>query len=208
MTSVPIRTRCACRSRPPRIALAAVGVASILSCPARPDRLQFRAETIQITVHGDRCIVTGDYVFESHGDRLAAGVLSYPFPVAEDLPFPDSIAVVDLATGSPIRHTTTPEGIWFPVEAAFGDSALVRVSYVQHAPANRARYILTTTTRWGAPLRSADFVVRIRQGLELAHMSLVPDSLENAGAWRIYRIHKTHFMPVCDLDLTWKEVER
>jgi len=208
VTSVTIRTQFRCSAPLSQVILLAVsGSVSTVPLPVRSSPLQFCSEVIDITVQEDRCIIAGDYFLGSQEGAPARGILYYPFALAEDLPFPDSVAVIDLATGQPIRYAQTRDGIQFPVQVAPPDSAAVRVTYTQRTPERRVRYILTTTQRWGRPLRSADFLIHIPRSLELTHISIAPDSVEHAGAWQIHWIHRSQFMPVCDLEFTWKEVE-
>ncbi|MBN1425664.1 hypothetical protein JXA88_14000 [Candidatus Fermentibacteria bacterium] len=184
-------------------------VAGLLVCApghAAPGQLEFRSERIDITIHGDRCTIIGDYHLVSDGDS-GGRMLYYPFAIGPGLPYPDSVAVTDLATGLPISYAGNAEGIRFPARIAGSDSFDFRVTYVQRTPRSMLRYILTTTQRWGRPLRSADFLIHIPRSLELTHISIAPDSVEHAAAWRIHRIHRSQFMPVCDLDIVWKEVE-
>lgn len=188
------------------VLLAAVGLVLLpTSTPAR--HIQFRSEVIDITVQADHCVITGDYFLANEGNVPAEGVLHYPFPIDAGLPFPDSVSVADQASGTPIRYGQARDGIQFPVRIAPHDSIGIRVVYTQRTPERRVRYILTTTRRWGRPLRSADFLIHIPRSLELTHISIAPDSVEHAGTWEIHRIHRSQFMPACDLDLTWKEVE-
>ena len=172
---------------------------------AQWDRLLFDAERIEIEVVGENCHITADYRFINNSEDAYRGLIYYPFAVDSELPFPDTVSVMNIGTELDIRFEQTSEGVRFPVRIAPMAALDFRVLYIQRTPASSFRYILKTTRQWNRPLSTADFYIHIPDQFELTNISLDPDSTIHNEGQTIIRISRQRFMPDTDLEIEWRE---
>jgi|GEM_PF-977814 len=172
---------------------------------AQWDRLLFDAERIEIEVVGENCHISADYRFINNSEDAYRGLIYYPFAVDSELPFPDTVSVMNIGTDFDIRFEQTSKGVRFPVRIAPMAALDFRVFYIQRTPASSFRYILKTTRQWNRPLSTADFYIHIPDQFELTSISLDPDSTIYKEGHTIIRISRQRFMPDTDLEIEWRE---
>jgi len=147
-----------------------------------PQSVRFFRERIDIIVNGENCYLEGTYYFANNGLRSVRHVLYYPFFINENIPFPDSMAVCNLVTGEKIKFHKSTEGIRFPIEINPNDTSVYKVIYQQKTPANKFRYILTTTKKWGKPFEIAEYSIKLLEKYEIkefiSHYKMLPEPRE------------------------------
>ena len=67
------------------------------------------------------------------------------------------------------------------------------------------KYILTTTKKWGKPLETAEFIIKLPASYKLKHISFDYDRHTKSDEYNIYRIIKNNFMPDQNLVIIWKD---
>lgn len=171
----------------------------------------FVSEVVELTIEPDSLRVDGRYRLR-FGDAAGSGEvgLFYPYPRDPEL---GGARTVRLAwrpvDDSPWRSLGIQEigrgaGARWQVPITAGADVEVSTTYRQARLGLYARYIVTTTARWGRPLASARFVIRLPEGCEPEEFSFpfarCPD--EGPAAW----CHEaTDFLPDRDVMVRWRE---
>jgi hypothetical protein len=142
----------------PLIALVLVSAVSMAQGQPAARGLQF----------GDVVEVTGTYHFRVVGGRSAAQPMLYPYPQDARLGAAKTLRLeVERADGrwaSLKFEELPPRGVRWHLPASERDRMTVRTVYRQVMRTTYARYIVTTTQYWGAPLRRARFEIRLPPG--------------------------------------------
>ncbi|UCH11461.1 MAG: DUF4424 family protein [Fidelibacterota bacterium] len=172
---------------------------------AQTTGLEFNSERIAITVQEHACRVTGEYHFRNHSPQPVTGFpLFYPFPVSPELPFPDSILIVNGRTGAAAPYSRIGSGILFHIAVSPMGHSTYTVHYRQPAPARRFEYILETTQKWQQPLASAEFEITVPNTMTLTGLSLDVDRLQESDSAHTYHITRQNFMPDANLIIQWE----
>jgi hypothetical protein len=162
--------------------------------------VRFTEEQIDIQLYPDAVRVEGWYVYTNPFPFPVIQGFTLPLPVDEAHPMPSAIAVTQVW---PQRKTLPVHVILgahrFDVSFAPREVIHLEVHYRQRAPAQHARYLLTTTHPWRHPLRQGEYRlwpkgVAIRESTYPLH----------ASAHGARRFHRTHFMPQHNWDFTWE----
>jgi hypothetical protein len=77
------------------------------------------------------------------------------------------------------------------------------VFYRQPLRGRLARYIVTTTQRWGRPIDRAQFSVTVPAALRNVRLSYLPDRTERRDSLVTYSFARKGFMPSEDVIVTW-----
>jgi hypothetical protein len=188
--------------------VSALGLLTSLLIPAPLDAvaqsLQFAREEVSFAVFDSSCNVTADYTFRNISDLSIRQTLFYPLPVHQSQPFPDSLTVVDAATGAAVPYAASANGISFAITIAPRVERRYGVRFTQRTPLRSLEYILTTTRAWARPLDYAKFSVTMSSVSVLASSTFRPDRQTVGNGKRVYVIEKRQFMPDCDLVIRWE----
>lgn len=166
--------------------------------------ISFIKERIEIIVDEGYCKLVGTYYYENKGLEETEMNLFYPFVIDENLPFPDSIIVKNTLSSEIVRHYKTNYGVYFKIKVPPLSTEVYEVCYYQKTLANRMEYIITTTKKWGEPLREADFLFRLPLKYNIESLSYEYDKKESDDIYTTYYVNKINFMPEHDLVLSWK----
>lgn len=165
---------------------------------------QFVDEMIEVRVYGEYCTVVGTYSFKNHGTSDASWTVFYPLLNNADLPFPDSLFVMNIETKDTVTVTAARNGISYSISVPASKTRKYKVYYRQRTPARRMEYILTSTRQWGRPLERATFSIIIPDSFLLASISIPFNDVENRWNERVYHIRKNNFLPRNNLVIRWK----
>lgn len=184
----------------------ALGLLTSLLIPAAPgavaQSLQFAREELSFAVFGSYCNVTAHYTFRNVSNSSLRQTLFYPLPAHQ--PFPDSLTVSGLFTGTVVPYTVSAKGISFEIDCSPHADRTYCIRFRQQTPQQSIAYILTTTRTWARPLEHARFVFVIPDDYALTSSSYPPDSQTDQDGVRTYTIEKREFMPDRDLTVRWK----
>ncbi len=170
--------------------------------------LQFDKEKIRIEISETEYTLTGDYYFRNPTALLCQQQLFYPVVVDSNLPFPHFFEVTDLLEKQSVGFTKTERGILFPIEVPAYGEKVFQVKYKQQAFKPRLEYILTTTSHWNKPLRSADFLISLPEDFELVKCSYHYNKVPDKGNSLFYLIHQDNFDPDKNLVIEWRRYEK
>lgn len=168
-------------------------------------RISFVSEHIDMAVEPGRQIITGYYTFRRTGNSPQRFTVSYPFPVNDDMHFPDNISVCRVSDNTRVNVNKhfDHDSVSFEVPFDKANTVTVAVRYIQRLSAHEARYILTTTAAWGKPLEHAEFVISIPDTLNHVALSYTPDLTIIDEGRIIYSMKRSQFMPEKDLVVRW-----
>jgi hypothetical protein len=170
--------------------------------------VRFESEVIRLVVQGDSLEVRGLYRFLNRADREVPLALFYPYPVDSLLgeartvslqatripggPAPARIVEAADRSGAHWRMSLPPSG-----------ALEVRCVYRQLLRGAYARYIVSTTRAWGEPLSSARFEIVLPPGARSPEFSY-PFRREQSGEEGLYVFEATRFLPVKDIEVSWR----
>jgi hypothetical protein len=173
----------------------------------------FVSEVVELTIEPDSLRVDGRYRLQ-FGDMASGGEvgLFYPYPRDPELGGARTVRLawrpLDDSSWRPlvVREIGRGAGARWQVPVTAGADIEVSTTYRQARLGLYARYIVTTTARWGRSLESARFVIRLPEGCEPEEFSFpftrCPD--EGPAAW----CHEaTDFLPDRDVMVRWREEE-
>lgn len=183
-----------------RSALSLITFAVSTGSPASGQTVDFIREHVSVSVSADSIVVDGTYLLRNPVPRNRIQPLSYPFPVDSTHLFPDSISVT--YRQKPVEFTVQEDRITFSLEIPAGERAGFRVVYRQACLDNSACYILTSTSIWGKPLQSADFVISLTGEIVLDWISYEVE--KDKKRVQTYTFGRDDFSPDRDLCLRWR----
>ncbi len=197
--------------------LAALGgiAAATTDAPAPPVR--FDSEIVRLDATGDTLIVEGFYRFLCTAQAPERITLFYPYPQDSLLDAASTTRLEARRPGEawrpqPFQELSGGRGVrWnlaLYIESATEspiDTLEVRTTYRQPRRADYARYIVTTTSRWGRPLTSARFEICLPEAARAPQFSYPFEPLDAARA--CYHFDATNFMPARDIVVSWSQPE-
>jgi hypothetical protein len=167
-------------------------------------QIEFVNEEIELIPSDSACTVNGLYSFRNAGPDSSYNTLFYPFVVNEQLPYPDTINVIDVQSNQHKIFSRSKSGIYISVSIPAFDIALYRISYTQRTADHSMKYILLTTAQWRKPLEQAIYRVRIPKKYKLTSSTLMlPYSYEQNGEY-IFEACEENYMPSTDFIIKWK----
>jgi len=163
----------------------------------------FHSEQIRINILTHSCRLAGNYTFRNDSDRAIRQMLSYPFPVQDKLPYPDSISITD-KNGENIPLIKQKKSIQFPVTLKAKSSRIYNIVYEQSTPGQFFEYVLDTTMDWHFPLASAEFIIIVPGNITITNISLTDYEITKNGAETRYRIYRENFRSAKNLSIQWR----
>lgn len=141
--------------------------------------------------------VRGTYYFKVRATKPLTALMSYPFYIDTDCPYPDSVDI--------IGHAYTPNDTAVTFVMRFSPSGEDSFSayYRQRLGSRQARYIVTSTRRWQAPIDTAEFRVTVPLEFEDVDLSYEPDSVVWRESLVDYYFTRRRFWPDRDLIVKW-----
>ncbi|MCP4633507.1 MAG: hypothetical protein GY855_11320 [candidate division Zixibacteria bacterium] len=176
------------------------------SLPRRP--VEFYREKIIMNIDNDYLEVTGIYYFRNNIGKAKNFPLVYPFPIDECHNPPDSISIkFDKGDGEiPVDFRMHPKGTHcscvLPMKK--GDGNIMTVFYRQLLNEKQARYILTTTAKWGKPFDFAEYEIAIPEDFDDVFINYPFTLEEKEEAIELFKMSGEDFMPDKDIIVKWK----
>lgn len=167
--------------------------------------IRFFRETITVTIADSFCTVEGIYYFKNSSLSNRRLPVLYPFKIEQDLPYPDSVNVINLNDSTYIPVSHSKEACSFSLFLPSKRITSFKVFYKQATPARKMSYILTTTRWWNAPLVQADYYIIAPKHVKLKHLPFEKMEKRLSKGKMIYYIRKKNFLPLNNLDITWEK---
>ena len=163
----------------------------------------FVGEDLVFYVSDSLCVLRGEYPFLTPSENAVKTRLFYPFPVSEQLPFPDMIEVLSLETGVHLPIMGAEKGVSFVLEIDAVSEANIHVEYWQTAENHLFDYILTSTQTWGRSLEWANYEIHVPDHLQLEYCSLDIDTSWIEIEKKVYSISRENYLPLKELKIQW-----
>jgi len=148
-------------------------------------------------------VVDGLYYFRNTTDAEVRQILFYPFP---DVGQYGEIGFIEITkVGDTISQlaSQTTKGALFKVQIPANNEITYHIIYGQKLKTNLAKYIITTTQKWGKPFEEADYKLEIPESVTISSFSIAPDTVIQKDKFKIYSWSRKDFMPVTDFDFTF-----
>lgn len=164
--------------------------------------LSFDEEYLTFELSRNEFRVNGIYVF-SASNSIEHSIL-YPFPVDSSYGKATSVYVKDVGTGLfvPFTMDADSSGIRFRIKVS--GSKQLQIGYRQALKSCRAKYILTSTQKWGSPLKFVDYKLVADADIQITKFPMEPQrTLAQAGK-RIFFWQQKEYMPASDFEIQFK----
>ena len=157
-----------------------------------------------MTIEADSLRIDGWYVMTCHSETERSYSLFYPYPRDDKLDGARTLALAVRVGNGPWQSTSWQEmpkgrGARWRIPVVPDSTVTVRTTYRQARCADYARYIVTTTGSWGAPLQKAEFEIHLPPGVKNPSFSY-PFIQGQDGIWRYAKID---FNPEVDILVEW-----
>jgi hypothetical protein len=167
--------------------------------------LHFVQEEIELTIGEENCLVCGKYYFSNQSPEEVNRAIYYPFYIDDSTLYPDSITVTDAIKNERIYFSKLSKGILFTIHLDPESIAIIEVTFIQKTLANKMEYILTTTKKWGEPLETVEFLIKIPACYQLKYISPDYDRMIKDHGFFMYKIARKQFYPDQNLVINWEE---
>jgi hypothetical protein len=173
-----------------------------LSCFSQ--NIEFFKEDLKFSLQDSLFVVDGLYYFRNTTDAEVKQMLFYPFP---DVEVYGEIAFIEITkAGDSVSQlaTETAKGSLFKVQIPAKGEVPFRIRYGQKLRSEKAKYIITTTQKWGTPFEQADYRLEVSSSVVVTNFSIPPDTLFQKDRLQIFTWKRTDFMPVVDFDFEFR----
>ncbi|MCK4305120.1 MAG: hypothetical protein KAY24_12855 [Candidatus Eisenbacteria sp.] len=169
--------------------------------------LRFDSEIVRLFIEDDSLKVEGTYRLLCRPRRVAIVSLLFPYPVDSLLGGARTSCVKCRVPGGnwqAVSYEELPQrmGARWMVPLDLGDTLDVHTVYHQAILASYARYIVTTTSAWGRPLRKARFEIYLPEDARDPQFSF-PFEYQVLGDRSCYCFEAIGFMPDRDITVSW-----
>ncbi|MEO0276239.1 MAG: hypothetical protein ABIM60_05635 [candidate division WOR-3 bacterium] len=160
--------------------------------------INFWKEEIKIEIQNKTLKVRGIYYFKNLSNFYTSIIMRYPFPVDEYHEYPFYVKIKGFV------FKREGNDLIMPVNFKPFEEKKIEVIYAQRLKDKKAKYILTTTQKWGKPLESAYFEIKVPLFFKDVKISYKPDSVKIKKNFKFFYIHRKNFLPKDDLFIDWK----
>ena len=173
-----------------------------LSCFSQ--KIEFFKEDLKFSLQDGLFVVDGLYYFRNTTDAEVKQMLFYPFP---DVEVYGEIAFIEITkAGDSVSQlaTETAKGSLFKVQIPANGEIPFHIRYGQKLKSEKAKYIITTTQKWGNPFEQADYRLEVPSEKAVTNFSIPPDTLFQKDHLQIFIWNRRNFMPVVDFDFEFR----
>ncbi|MFO7897040.1 MAG: hypothetical protein R6U84_08915 [Candidatus Cloacimonadales bacterium] len=169
--------------------------------------LEFYREDLNFEIRENHFLVKGYYYFRNNSPQLIKRTLFYPFPTSEIYGTIDSLfAFSDSTDSRDVLLSQNEKGALFKIELEANSEAIYHIGYRQELFAQRAEYILTSTSTWGQALQEVNYSLILPKSLQLLSLSYLPDELSEQADFYRLQWHKTDFLPQHDFIVEFRKM--
>jgi len=170
--------------------------------------LSFFREDIDFKIDETYFYVDGIYYFQNNSDNELKRILFYPIPQDSLYGKVDSIYAVGINDSENKIVKINNKGAFFKVDIPPQKSRAINISYKHRLFGNKAEYILTTTKKWGKPLKEVNYIFSVPQKIIIDSLSYMPDSLKTIQNNHIFYYKKKNFMPQKNMIILFHQEEK
>ena len=169
--------------------------------------LEFYKEDLELSVEKNNFKLKGKYYFCNTSSEAVKQLIMYPFPEDGSLFGKiDSVSVYCEGFLIPLKNISL-SGVRFDVDVEPYKSKCYDIYYSQQLLANKAKYILMTTQKWGKPLKSASYNIALPEKWLLDSLSYQYDTSYIQNNKQIYYWERNDFMPDKDIVIEFQPVK-
>lgn len=172
--------------------------------------IEFDAEVVRLRVEADTLLVEGLYRFALRPGSPERITLFFPYP-RDSLMGEARTLLLEARSAhggwQPQSFEELPgnRGARWELALTGADTIEVRTIYWQHLFARHARYIVTTTSAWGRPLRHARFELCLPAGARPVEFSHPFHPMAAAPGCHVFEAGP--FLPRRDIEVRWTRPE-
>ena len=164
--------------------------------------LEFFREDITFTIKDNYFFVEGVYYFRNNFNENINRPLYYPFPT-EDIYGEITDCVISKENVLVEILKQSRKACFFKIEIKPNEEAIYTIKYKQELFSDKAKYILTSTQKWGQPLELINYQLIPDKDFEISNFSYQPDRKIIKNDKIYYYWHKVNFMPDKDFIITF-----
>ena len=166
--------------------------------PAPGQDVDFFSEDLTFRIREGFFEVEGTYSFRNNTAREVNKMLFYPFP---DTDYYGEISYISISTEGDTNSqlaTVSNNGSLFKLSIGPSMIMTYMIRYGQKLKSGEARYIITTTKKWGKPLETAHYRLIFASDIQMDSVSVEPDTIVHVRGITEYRWERVNFMPEKD----------
>lgn len=160
--------------------------------------ISFFKETLSFKLNRDSFEVDGLYYFRNHTNTEIRQVMFYPFPDVEQYGKIKSIEIKTEGDTASQILSISEKGALFRLFMDPNSEVIYHIRYSQFLQSNQAKYIITTTRKWGEGFEQADYNMEFTEAIEIDSVTIKPDSIVQKQNLTKYFWHRENFMPEVD----------
>ncbi len=167
-------------------------------CRFTREDLDFALDSVFFTVQGDYTF------FNPSGDTIKMPI-KYPVPATGIGKPVDTLMIMDqVLPVSYLPYRMIDTIAIFLLRVPPKSEKTIKIYYSQRHPPGYARYILTTTSKWGRPLEQATYSLFVSEGLRVSYFSYPPDQTRVTDLGIIYKWERSDFLPDHDFEIRYE----
>jgi hypothetical protein len=182
-------------------------VLAFVALVAKGQNISFYAEDLNFYLNQSSFEVDGLYYFRNTGDTEVKQMLFYPFPDIEKFGEITFIKVHAVGDTTSMLATQSSKGALFRVKIPPHKEVVYRINYGQKIISNQAKYIITSTQRWGKSFELADYSLTFPNHIPVDSFSITPDSIARIEDSLKCFWHRKNFMPEVDFIFEFSDLE-
>lgn len=131
----------------------------------------------------------------------------FPYAEADYLHSPECIGIETNYKDSTVKHEYMNKGNGWSFNTSLKpeEKNIIAVHYQQKTKENSFKYILTSARKWGSPIESAEFVIKIPERYELTNSTYNYEYIGQDTDKNVYRIIENELFPSKELEFSWGE---
>lgn len=171
----------------------------ILSTSIYSQGVKFFGEDIAFWLDREYFIVDGIYWFVNETDKQVEKIIYYPFPNDSGAGEVDSISIYNLSEGrEEVALNISDDGLKYLLVIPHNDTTIYRIGYRQQVKHDCAKYILTSTKKWGRSLDWVKYKLIVDDKVEIKMFTYDADKLYKVENKKIYYWERKNFLPEDD----------
>ena len=167
-------------------------------------KIDFFREDLTFKIDTALFVVDGLYYFRNNTGAEVKQMLFYPFPDVEEFGEIAFIKITKVGDTVSQLATQTTKGALFKVLIEAHKEIPFHISYGQKLKSKQAKYIITTTQKWGKPFEEASYRLEVPSAIVVTSFSIQPDSVFFENKFQFYNWKRRDFMPETDFDFEFK----